>query len=181
MFLVYFKIPRYDEDVDYKPALWPVDHPYWLVSEDEKFFYMRAYVEDFVIFNLLWPHTYDLQSTEVDKVEYTDEFPRPAWYVLKYKYDKLFEGTEDDKLKNLVNNDLIDLLKIIDNNVGFSIKKSKVVIGIEGCDEMEEIEKCMELLDYDNKYKKYSTKEIIALVKEREAMQYIMIVKRFCL
>ena len=54
-----------------------------------------------------------------------------------------------------------------------------VRIGVGGCDETAEIEKCLQYLDYKNKYKEYDAKEIKMLLKERESAQYLMIVKKF--
>ena len=179
MFLVNFKISK-NVSGDYKSVIWPVEYPYWLVREDEKSFWMRAYVEDFVTFNLMWPYAYIINTKEVDDVEYTDEFPKPAWYEPKYKFEDLFDDEKDDKMKNLVNSDLIDLLKLINEKVGISVDDDGIVtIGTDESDDLAEIEKCMQYLDYKNKYKNYNAKEILAMLKERDSIQYLTIVKRF--
>ena len=180
MFLVKFKVSK-NNSGDYRPAIWPVAYPYWLVNEDEHDFILRAYVEDFVVYNLMWPFSYVIETKEVDKIEYTDEFPQPAWYEPNNNIGDILDNkNSDNKLKNLVNDDLVDLLKLVNEKVGITVDDEGLVrIGVGGCDETAEIEKCLQYLDYKNKYKEYDAKEIKMLLKERESAQYLMIVKKF--
>lgn len=67
-------------DCDYRPVKWPIKYPYWCTGESADSFTLVAYADKEAQIKELWPEAYDIDSNEVDKVEFTSRFPRPQWY-----------------------------------------------------------------------------------------------------
>lgn len=87
LFRVRFKIKFVDCDEDYRPVIWPIKYPYWVSGEhnnefddNDEYFILVAYVENSEELYKQWPEAYDLDIEEVDKIEFTDRFPKPDWY-----------------------------------------------------------------------------------------------------
>lgn len=64
---------------DYRPAVWPIKHPYWCTGCGDGYWIIVAYAdnEEEVLTN--WPEAYDLDSEEVVEYVYTDRFEKPTW------------------------------------------------------------------------------------------------------
>jgi 3-hydroxy-3-methylglutaryl CoA synthase len=65
---------------DYRPINWPVKYPYWCSGYGEDFSIVITYADsvDYVMEN--WPEASDLQIDDVDKITFSDRFPKPDWY-----------------------------------------------------------------------------------------------------
>lgn len=69
-----------ETDGDYRPVVWPVKYPYWCSGENETDFCLVAYVDSMENLMKQWPEAHDIESEEVDCVEFTSRFPKPEWY-----------------------------------------------------------------------------------------------------
>lgn len=67
-------------DNDYRPVVWPIKYPYWCSGENETDFCLVAYVDSMEDLMKQWPEAHDIESEEVDCVEFTSRFPKPEWY-----------------------------------------------------------------------------------------------------
>lgn len=73
---------------DYRPVVWPIDHPYWCSGSTEENSIIVAYIESEKEILRLWPEAINIDmDVEVDGYYFTDRFNRPEWWnpeVLKY-------------------------------------------------------------------------------------------------
>lgn len=65
---------------DFRPAKWPIEHPYWRSGENSTHFILIAYVDSVDELIELWPEAEIDVVEEVAKVEFTSRFPKPNWY-----------------------------------------------------------------------------------------------------
>lgn len=65
---------------DYRPVVWPIKLPYWCSVESSEDFILVAYVDTIDDLMKQWPEAHDIESEEVDCVEFTSRFPKPEWY-----------------------------------------------------------------------------------------------------
>lgn len=65
---------------DYRPVKWPIQYPYWCTGESNKDFVLVAYVNNDEELKELWPEADNIESEEVDKVFFSERFPKPDWY-----------------------------------------------------------------------------------------------------
>lgn len=65
---------------DYRPLRWPIQYPYWCTGENDRFFILVAYANDMDELMTLWPEASDVDIEEVDKIFFSDRFPKPDWY-----------------------------------------------------------------------------------------------------
>lgn len=72
---------------DYRPLRWPLQYPYWCTGENESYFVLVAYIGSIEELNGLWPEASNIECEEVDKIVFSDRFPKPDWY--KTKQNKL--------------------------------------------------------------------------------------------
>lgn len=66
---------------DYRPITWPIKYPYWCTGENTKNFILVAFVETIDDLFALWPEADHVDSTIVDKIEFSGRFPKPNWYT----------------------------------------------------------------------------------------------------
>ena len=68
---------------DYRPAVWPIKHPYWCTGLAGKggdgYWIIVAYADNEEEILTNWPEAYDLDSEEVVEYIYTDRFEKPTW------------------------------------------------------------------------------------------------------
>lgn len=71
--------PNYLHDV--RPVCWPVYHPYWIVSFEQKFVVVMAYVTSIDQLKHLWPEAENITVYEesTNGYQYNSRFPRPDW------------------------------------------------------------------------------------------------------
>lgn len=68
------------KEADYRPAEWPIKHPYWCTGQGEDYFIICAYVDSEAQLLKLWPEAYDIDlGSEVQDYVFTDRFPKPDW------------------------------------------------------------------------------------------------------
>jgi len=78
---------------DYRSVNWPVKYPYWCsgCGNDHSIVITYADSVDYVMTN--WPEASDLQIDEVDKITFSDRFPKPDWYTETGRQLKYSEHT----------------------------------------------------------------------------------------
>jgi hypothetical protein len=65
---------------DYRPAIWPIQHPYWCSGHGEGYHILLAYVDSIEQLREQWPEAYDLDSEEVTEYQFSSRFPKPDWF-----------------------------------------------------------------------------------------------------
>lgn len=65
---------------DYRPVKFPPPGPYWCTGYSALHSIVVAYVKEVGEIQEFWPEAKDIDTEEVDAIEYTDRFPRPSWY-----------------------------------------------------------------------------------------------------
>jgi hypothetical protein len=67
---------------DYRPIKWPPPGPYWCsgYAADESYAVLIAYVRDEDQLREFWPEASGIETSEANKIEYYDRFPRPDWW-----------------------------------------------------------------------------------------------------
>lgn len=65
---------------DYRPLRWPIQYPYWCTGENDNYFVLVAYANSTEELKELWPEASNIESKEVDKILFSDRFPKPDWY-----------------------------------------------------------------------------------------------------
>lgn len=65
---------------DYRPLRWPIQYPYWCTGESAHYFVLVAYINSIEELKDLWPEASNIESEEVDKIFFSDRFPKPDWY-----------------------------------------------------------------------------------------------------
>lgn len=65
---------------DYRPVLWPAEHPFWCSGYGEDYSIVISYAndEDYIYEN--WPEAKDLEIEEVNGYVFTERFPKPGWF-----------------------------------------------------------------------------------------------------
>ena len=83
-----FNDPFTECDNDYRPVIWPIKYPYWCSGETENSFTIIAYVENLDELYKQWPELKNLseditnlETEEVEEVEFYGRFQKPSWYV----------------------------------------------------------------------------------------------------
>ena len=66
---------------DYRPVNWPVKYPYWCTGYGENYSIVITYCEDKGYVYQNWPESKNLDIEEVEKIKFTDRFPKPDWYT----------------------------------------------------------------------------------------------------
>jgi hypothetical protein len=66
---------------DYRPAVWPIKHPYWCSGQGEDYWILVAYADDEDEIRRNWPEAKDLESDEQDQYTFTDRFKKPGWFA----------------------------------------------------------------------------------------------------
>lgn len=64
---------------DYRPAVWPVKHPYWCTGWGDGYWIIVAYADNEEEILTNWPEACDLDSEEVVEYIYTSRFQKPSW------------------------------------------------------------------------------------------------------
>ena len=67
-------------DGDYRLLIWPIQYPYWCRGGNDRFFILVAYVNDMDELMNLWPEASDVYIEKVNKIFFSDRFPKPYWY-----------------------------------------------------------------------------------------------------
>lgn len=80
MIRVIFFVDKGKCDGDYRPLRWPIQYPYWCTGESAHHFVLVAYINSIEELKDLWPEASNIESEEVDKVFFSDRFPKPDWY-----------------------------------------------------------------------------------------------------
>jgi len=70
---------RADED-DYRSMTWPVKYPYWCTGYGDGYSIVVAYADDLDYIKINWPEATEIDVQEVDKIQFSDRFPKPDWY-----------------------------------------------------------------------------------------------------
>lgn len=65
---------------DFRPVKWPIQYPYWCSGQNNKEFVLVAYAGSIEELKDLWPEAFSIESKEVDKILFSDRFPKPDWY-----------------------------------------------------------------------------------------------------
>lgn len=65
---------------DYRPLKWPIQYPYWCTGESAYYFVLVAYINSIEELKALWPEASNIESEEVDKILFSNRFPKPDWY-----------------------------------------------------------------------------------------------------
>jgi len=68
---------------DYRTAIWPIKHPYWVIGyELDGTYEMVAYVDDMEHLLSQWPEAENIEmGKQVDGYIFTSTFPKPAWFI----------------------------------------------------------------------------------------------------
>lgn len=67
---------------DYRPAVWPIPHPYWCTgyaANGDPI--IVAYVDSVDQLKQQWPEAYDIDDEHADAYQFTDRFPKPTWFT----------------------------------------------------------------------------------------------------
>lgn len=78
------RVRFYTDAEDYRPINWPLKYPYWLTGEiatEPITFIIVAYADDLEYIKENWPEATNIESQEVQKIEFSDRFPKPAWFA----------------------------------------------------------------------------------------------------
>lgn len=65
---------------DYRPAVWPIKHPYWCAGQGINYWIIVAYADNEEEILTNWPEAYNLDSEEVDGYTFNDRFQEPDWW-----------------------------------------------------------------------------------------------------
>lgn len=67
---------------DYRPVVWPINHPYWCTGGTlDGHSVIVAYVDDMYQLLTYWPDAYDIDmGEEVVEYVFTDRFRKPDWF-----------------------------------------------------------------------------------------------------
>lgn len=66
---------------DYRPVVWPINHPYWCSGSTDGNYILVAYVESEEEIMRLWPDAVQIDiMSEEEGYTFTDRFPRPDWW-----------------------------------------------------------------------------------------------------
>jgi len=66
---------------DYRSINWPVKYPYWCTGYGIGYSIVVAFAEDEEEILRNWPEATHIDSEDVEKVTFTDRFPKPDWYT----------------------------------------------------------------------------------------------------
>ena len=106
---------------DYRPVCWPIKLPYWCSGENSKDFILIAYVDTIDDLMKQWPEATDIDSEEVERVEFSSRFPKPDWYK-----DEIDEELIDSTKKLLESSKaLLEELNEMKEKVNFLINEYK--------------------------------------------------------
>lgn len=166
MIRIKFTLNKNEVDGDNRPIKWPIKYPYWCYGESETTFNMLAYADSAAEMRKLWPESINLEIEEVDKVEFTEEFPCPAWYIEPERHGKVSKDTYLDT-------DLIDLIKEIRKRMSIDVSNGSVEFSKYGTEKVKILTDCINALPDGNRYKKCSESGIVASLREREGSFYI--------
>lgn len=64
---------------DFRPAVWPINHPYWCTGYSDGNPVIVAYADDETEIMQQWPEAYDLDSEAATEYTFTDRFKKPDW------------------------------------------------------------------------------------------------------
>lgn len=173
MIRIIFTLNKAEVDGDNRPIKWPIKYPYWCCGETETKFDMLAYADSAAEIRKLWPESINLEIEEVNKIEFTEEFPCPTWYVEPEKRKKLSKDT-------LLDTDLIELIKEIRKRMSIEVSDGVVKFSKSGTEKVEALTDSINALSEDNKYKKCSESGIVASLREREGSFYIKFINYIC-
>lgn len=67
------------KEEDYRPAVWPVPHPYWCTGQGHDYRTIVAYADDKAQILQQWPEAYDIDEEAADAYKFSDRFPKPDW------------------------------------------------------------------------------------------------------
>ena len=80
MYWARFYVNIEEVNEDYRPIIWPIKYPYWCSGETSKDFIICAYVDNEDDIYKQWPEAFNVDIEKVDKIEFSDRFPKPEWY-----------------------------------------------------------------------------------------------------
>lgn len=68
---------------DWRPVKWPPPGPCWCTgyAGDESCSIVVAYAENEDQIREFWPEAADIDAPEVQKIIFSDRFPRPEWWL----------------------------------------------------------------------------------------------------
>lgn len=78
-----FFVNKEECEGDYRPLKWPIQYPYWCTGENDSYFVLVAYINSIEELNNLWPEASNIECEEVNKIVFSDRFPKPDWYKTK--------------------------------------------------------------------------------------------------
>jgi hypothetical protein len=77
MLRVRFKV----KEIDYRPVIWPVAHPYWCSGYDsDDWPILVSYVDSIEELMRQWPDAFQLDVEADVEIKFTSRFPKPEWY-----------------------------------------------------------------------------------------------------
>ncbi len=65
---------------DYRPANWPIKHPYWCTGSGDDYHVIVAYADNEEEIMANWPEAYDLDPEEINGYVFDDRFRKPEWF-----------------------------------------------------------------------------------------------------
>jgi hypothetical protein len=67
---------------DYRPVVWPIEHPYWCSGYGEGYAIVVAYVDSIPELLRLWPEATSITFETVYEYQFSGRFPKPKWMEL---------------------------------------------------------------------------------------------------
>lgn len=68
---------------DFRPVKWPVKYPFWCTgfSGDGCYSIVVSYADNEQYIYDNWPEAEDIEVQQVDRIVFTDRFPKPKWFM----------------------------------------------------------------------------------------------------
>lgn len=67
-------------DADFRPVVWPIQHPYWVTGGDGVGRHVLvAYADSVDQLVTWWPDAVEIDAEECLAYTFTDRFPKPEW------------------------------------------------------------------------------------------------------
>lgn len=82
-------------DEDYRPVVWPIDHPYWCSGFNDEGNTLIAYVENEEQLLKWWPDAINIDlhidGGLTDSYTYSSRFQRPEWFAAQHPDSEVIE------------------------------------------------------------------------------------------
>ena len=81
-------------DIDYRPLIWPIPHPYWCSGEGDdsngSYYWVVAYADSVEQILKYWSDAQSIGVMQEGLTEYTftDRFAKPDWFELPAKKEE---------------------------------------------------------------------------------------------